>query len=183
MNISKKSVVFSLILSVFFGFVIIVSVRAQSSSITQTQSELIVANCTTLKATLNQLHSNDALLRVNAGQTYESILTKLMKRFNERANSSNMVVGDLEAATADFEALLNIFRTNYVAYEQQLSATININCMLRPQAFYDYLALTRERRNALHSSVQELNLAMDYYIETLNKFELDNQAAIERLSR
>lgn len=183
MGISKTSAIISFIIAGFVCTIVVVSAMAQSVLITQSQQELIVANCTEIKTTLNRLHSSDALLRVNTGQTYESILTKLMKRFNERAVLNNMISDELEVATVEFEKLLNIFRANYVVYEQRLSATIDINCATQPQAFYDSLAVSRENRRILHDSVQQLGLALEAYSGLLDKFEVDNQTAIERLAK
>ena len=94
-----------------------------------------------------------------------------------------MISNELEVTTTEFERLLNSFRTNYVNYEQRLSATIDIDCVSQPQVFYDSLALARMRRNDLHDSVQQLNLALESYKGLLDKFEVDNQTAIERLTK
>lgn len=183
MEMSKGNMMIGLIIAGVASVIIAISVTAQSTSITASQRELIIANCTEIKTTLNQLHASDAILRVNAGQNYESILTKLMKRFNERAELNNMISNELEVTTTEFERLLNSFRTNYVNYEQRLSATIDIDCVSQPQVFYDSLALARMRRNDLHDSVQQLNLALESYKGLLDKFEVDNQTAIERLTK
>lgn len=183
MNTPKRIIILCLVFVGLFGVLSFNSVNAQSTTLTQNQYELITGNCTALKSTLNQLHSNDALLRINAGQTYESILAKLMRRFNERVAYSNMNGDELEVVASNFELTLNTFRNNYVTYERQLSLIMDIDCMTEPQVFYDALMLAREYRNQLHDNVLGLNQAMSQYSITLDKFKLDNQALIERASR
>lgn len=169
-------------LTSFLGVFLVMTTSAQSTAITQNQYDLITSNCTTLKATLNQLHSSDALLRVNVGQTYESILTKLMKRFNERVANNNLNGDDLEVVAADFEAKLNNFRNDYVVYERQLSLVIGIDCQLEPQTFYNNLSMAQAYRSKLHQDVLDLNQLMDKYSVTIDAFKASNQSIIERAS-
>jgi hypothetical protein len=83
MNISKK-IIITTIISVaitVFGSFWYVSAQSKLSS---TQTKQISDSCLLTKNTLNQLHASDALLRVNRGQIYELMYTKLMSRFNTR---------------------------------------------------------------------------------------------------
>lgn len=179
----SKILISSLILIVALTAVFALSANAETTAISQAQSEAITSNCTTLKATLTQLHSNDALLRVNAGQTYESILTKLMKRFNERVAYNNMDHSGLDTVALNFETTLNVFRSDYVTYEQQLSEVMDIDCSTSPQGFYDAVMLTKTYRSKVREDVNSLNTIMNQYSTALDKFEVDNKSLIERLSK
>lgn len=96
----------------------------------------IAANCTSAKTSLQQLHRSDASLRVNRGQLYESISTKLMARLNSRLALNRLDGSELVAAAARYERSFTQFRTNYQAYEEQLSALLRINCKKQPEDFY-----------------------------------------------
>lgn len=159
------------------------SASAQNTLISQDQTDAIVNNCATLKVTLNQLHSNDALVRVNAGQTYESILSRLMKRFNDRVSYNNIDNSELESIASNFEKTLNLFRSNYLVYEQQLSLVMNIDCSVSAQTFYDAITLARSYRTKVNEDVINLNSLMDQYLLALDKFEIDNKDYIERLNK
>ena len=80
------------ILSVFLSFMITLSfftaqVNAQNqpSEIKQpTEAQLtkIQTECSSIKSHLKKLRSNDALMRVNLGQNYETISSRLMAKLN-----------------------------------------------------------------------------------------------------
>lgn len=183
MHKSKKIIVFGLIASVLCGGITFWGVNAQSAPLSQAQLEQIQGNCIAVKSTLNQIHSSDALLRVNTGQTYESISTKLMKRFDDRAYFNNMNNDTLVASSANFDILLNNFRNDYLAYEQKLSSAISIDCVAQPEAFYNAVALARSDRVKVHDDVTNLDNELDQYNLALAKFETDNKDRIGELSK
>lgn len=152
----KRAIVFSLaILVAFTGPV--VRAEDQSLVLTDEQIGLIRANCVETQSTLERVHASDALARVNLGQRYETISTKLMAPMNSRIALNRLDGLDLAKTTVDFNTQLDDFRSLYQQYEQTLLRTIQLKCRDQPVAFYDTLSLARNHREAVHESVKKLN--------------------------
>lgn len=183
MAISKSTIISGLIVAAVISLASVVFVRAQDTSITGQQIEKVRSNCVSTKNTLNQLHASDALLRVNRGQVYESIQTKLMDRFNSRVASSKINNDDLISITVEYGKALNKFRQDYKLYEEGLSVAIGIDCLAEPAAFYDAIALTRLKRSYVHDDVKNLNYYIDQYQLALNKLEKDYVTAAKGISQ
>jgi hypothetical protein len=162
-----SSVVFAVIISV--GTVMRAS--AQDSPITSDQIEQIRSNCVSIKNTLNQIHASDGLLRVNMGQIFESISTKLMGGFNSRVINNNLNASELVLSSSSFSSALDNFRADYIAYEEQISASINIDCLKQPVSFYDAVALARVKRTNVYNDVVSLNKYLDAYGLAIAKLE------------
>ena len=176
---SKRTLFLGLIVSALIGVAAIYNiVTVQALTMSDQQIEAIRNNCTSAKSTLNQLHSSDALLRVNIGQTYESMTTKLMEQFNNRVNDNSINNSGLVGITTNYTTLLDSFRSDYIIYEKQLSSAINFDCQVQPVAFYDAIATARTYRQKIHSDVVGLNQFLDQYRLAIDQFEIDNQATI-----
>ena len=133
------------------------SVAAQDSApMTEAHIERIRANCVEAQSVLYQLHASDALLRVNRGQLYESISTKLMAPFNSRMVLNKFEATSLTGVTISYERELAIFRTNYQQYEEAMSKLLRMNCTNQPVAFYDGVNDTRAKRKKVHDSTVAL---------------------------
>lgn len=144
-------------------------VSAQSSlPMTNEHIQRIKDSCQQANRTLRQLHASDALLRVNRGQLYDLLSTKLMARMNSRLALNRLDASDLVMVTANFDRTLGEFRTRYQAYEEQLSATIKINCREKPTGFYNAVQESRELRGKVHESVRKLT---EYIVEYDQKFK------------
>jgi len=161
----------------------LMGVAAQSATMTDQQIELIRSNCVSAKNTLNQLHASDALLRVNRGQIYESMSTKLMDRFNNRASTNGFGNTDLVAVTKSYGLMLDTFRLEYIGYEKQLALAISIDCPNQPVEFYDAVLSARTKRNQVNVDVVKLNQHIDQYQSAVNQFEKDYQVSVERLKQ
>jgi hypothetical protein len=144
-----------------------------ADDLTPDQTQRIEANCTTIKGTLNQLHASDALLRVNRGQIYESVGTKLMNNFNNRLGNNKLDNKGLVVIANEYQADLTTFRNDYQSYEKQLSATLSIDCSTDPIDFNGALEDARTKRDTLHSDVVNLNQDIDDYRSGVNDFMLD----------
>lgn len=179
MRMSKKILIISLFFSTFICSAFLLNVNAQTVPMTDRQIELIRNSCVSTKSTLNQLHSSDALLRVNIGQSYESMSAKLMEKFNIRVTNNGMNSTGLTLATTNYGLLLDGFRADYITYEKQLSMAIMIDCDAQPVAFYDAVMLARSSRNQIHDDILGLNQSLEQYGLTLDRFEIDNQAKLE----
>lgn len=144
-------------------------VSAQSSvPMTNEHIQRIKDNCQQANRTLRQLHASDALLRVNRGQLYDLLSTKLMARMNSRLALNRLDASGLVVVTADFDRTLGEFRTRYRVYEEQLSATIKIDCREKPTQFYNGVQEARELRGKVYESVRKLT---GYIVEYDQKFK------------
>ncbi len=152
--------------SLLVGF----SVFAQNNNLSDQQLEQIKSECLSTKNTLNQLHISDALLRVNRGQTYESMYTKLMDKFNDRLFYNKLDNSTLVSTADQYKTMLEGFRTDYQNYEEQLTKTINVDCSNHPAQFYEYVASARTKRELVHADILKLNLYIDQYQLALDQF-------------
>lgn len=142
---------------------------------TISQLQRIQSSCLSATTTLNQLHASDALLRVNRGQLYESISTKLMSKFNTRLTRNSFNATDLVTVTTSYNRTLDTFRTDYQAYEVQLSAALRIDCTKQPAEFYDAVASARTKRNQVHADIVQLDTNIDQYQAAFHSFEANYQ--------
>lgn len=144
---------------------------AQNPPMTEVHIERIRARCIEAQSTLTQLHASDALLRVNRGQLYESISTKLMAPLNSRVAANKLDASTLTSVTATYEQQLNDFRSNYKLYEEAMAKTLRINCKNQPVAFYDSVADTRGKRQQVYESNQALQKTVQEYRAAFEAFK------------
>lgn len=170
MRNTTKSLTLSLFAAVVLSGALFGVVSAQGTPMTDEQIGRIRTSCVSAKNTLNQLHASDALLRVNRGQLYESMTTKLMARFNSRADSNHFDVKDLTTVTQTYGEALTTFRDDYKSYEVQLTATLAVDCLKEPVSFYDAVALTRVKRAQVHVDVVKLHQSIDAYKAAFDAF-------------
>jgi hypothetical protein len=150
-----------------------------AENLTPEQTSRVKANCSSIKTSLNQLHASDALLRVNRGQMYESVATKLMDRFNDRLSGDRLDNKAMTTVTGNYRTALNNFRVDYIAYEQKLAEAIRIDCVAQPNSFHNAVVEARALRNTVHDDVQKLHRIIDDYRLSVSDFLLN----FERLSR
>ena len=166
----RRLIILGLLVTAVTSAGLLSTVSAQEPPTTDAQINRIRTNCVAVKNTLTQLHVNDALLRVNRGQLYESIATKLMSSFNGRVSSNNLDASGLVTITNGYSSTLNTFRLDYQGYEQQLSAALKIDCNKEPVAFYDSVASARSKRTQVHNDVVTLNQSIDDYQTAFTTF-------------
>lgn len=183
MNISGSKAALCLMLTMLFCCIGFLSVSAQESQLTDQQIKNITSNCSTTKNYINQIHTSDALSRVNSGQIYDSILNKLMDKFNSRIANNNFENVDLTNVTKRYETALNTFRSDYITYERRLSSAIAIDCEKKPTEFYYAVISTREARIKVHDDVVLLNQLIDEYDNAVLKFEADYKSVVDGIKR
>lgn len=179
MNTMKKKIITLTIPTAVFlaAFVFVFSPSFVSSvNLTDEQVILVKNNCATAISTLNQLHASDALLRVNSGQIYESVSTKLMDKFNSRIANNHYGNSTLVSITANYKTTLDTFRRDYINYEEQLTRALDVDCSAQPVAFYDAVASARVKRVLVYADVAKLNKYIEDYRAAVTQFELDYQA-------
>jgi hypothetical protein len=169
------------IIGVALGAVILASnaVQAQSSELTEDQERRISVNCLSIQNSLSQLHASDALLRVNRGQVYESMATKLMDRFNARLTSNSLDAKAMTTVTGNYRTALATFRTDYISYEQKLSDTMRIDCTEEPSQFHASVLRTRELRAKVHEDVIRLHRYIDDYRSSVGDFLINYERVSE----
>lgn len=139
------------------GIAYSISAQAEESApMTEEHIARIRNNCVEAQASLFQLHAADGGLRVDRGQIYESISTKLMAPFNSRLVLNRVSDATLLSTASEYDKQLQIFRLRYQEYEEAMSAVLRINCVNQPVAFYDSVADTRQKRKLTHDSAMDL---------------------------
>jgi hypothetical protein len=162
--------------TIFFGVTLLlfgmlflhtVNVKAEEQApLSESHKQRIIASCTSAMSSLRQLHRSDASLRVNRGQLYEHVGTKLMARLNGRIALNKLDGGTLVNFSAEYDRALISFRTSYRLYEEQLSSALRIDCEKQPEGFYYAVIDARKKRTDVYQGVNELNrLIRDYYQE------------------
>lgn len=149
------------------------STSAQADDLTPEQTQRVKANCVSIKSSLSQLHASDALLRVNRGQVYEAMSTKLMDTFNSRLASNSLDNKAMVTVTDNYRKALDTFRTDYIAYEQKLAAAIRIDCVSQPNTFHTTVQDARKLRKTVHEDVQKLHRFIDDYRSSVGDFLLN----------
>ena len=147
--------------------------NTSAAELSTEQKQRIQANCLTIKGSLNQLHVSDGLLRVNRGQVYELVGTKLMNNFNGRLGNNGLDNKGLVAVANQYQTALTTFRSDYLVYERQLSAAIKIDCTQDPVGFHNALESARTKRATVHGDVNKMNQYIDDYRSAVNDFMLN----------
>lgn len=154
-----------LTLSVLGALSIVLPAHAQSSGAAMTDShiQIIKQNCKAASRAIQQIHANDGPLRVNRGQAYDSISTKLMTPLNSRLIVNKLDASALVKTTAQYDKVLGEFRENYRKYDNQMSSVLGIDCVRQPVRFYDAVTTARQLRSVVHGNVAKLHdLIGDY---------------------
>lgn len=153
------------------GFAVSSVVRADDAApMTEAHIARIRSNCVSAQVALTQLHASDALMRVNRGQLFQSISTRLMVPFNSRiAKYTQQNVALVELAS-DYDSEFTTFSTNYQQYEEAMSRTLKIDCQNQPVSFYDSVTDTRNKRQAVHDSAQALQKTIQDYSDQFEIF-------------
>lgn len=173
MKIVNRSIFGIILVAAALGFFLVLNastVRAVEEPLTDEQKSHIRSECTQIKGSLNQLHASDALLRVNRGQVYEAMSSKLMTPFNARLGSAGFDGKAMETHTTQYAAALADFRTDYIQYEQKVAAALKTNCQQDPQQFYTTILEARELRKSVHADVQKLHRILSDYGTSVGDF-------------
>lgn len=171
MKTHARLILFAVIASLFFS--VMAGTSSSADELSAEQKERISANCLSIKSSLSQLHASDALLRVNRGQFYESVGTKLMSNFNARLSNNELDNKGLVAITDRYKSSLESFRSDYLAYERQLSDTLKTDCKNDQAAFHISLESSRSKRSIVHTDVVRLNRYIKDYRSSVNDFMLN----------
>ncbi len=148
-----------------FGMVISSPVLAQE--LAQPSDTTVVDNlrtrCDDIQSSLRRLHTSDALLRVNVGQTYNTLSARLMARLNSRLALNRIDSRELVDISGKFDQLRGDFASDYNTYESSFSALLKIDCKQKPVEFYAKLLSTRDARLKLAETVKQMNGSISDY--------------------
>jgi len=144
-----------------------------AADLSDEQKTRIQANCLSIKGSLNQLHASDALLRVNRGQIYELVGTKLMNNFNSRLGNNGLDNKGLVSVASQYQTAMTTFRSDYQVYERQLAAAIKIDCTKDPVGFHIALEAARTKRAVVYTDIKRMNQYIDDYRSAVNDFMLN----------
>lgn len=151
----------------------------ERAPLSEAHKQRIVASCTSAMSSLRQLHRSDASLRVNRGQLYEYMGTKLMARLNGRLVINKLDGGTLVNISAQYDRALLAFRSVYRSYEEQLSATLKEDCEKQPESFYYSVIESRKKRADVYQSVNELNRLIREYYQEFERFSMEYRMALK----
>ena len=147
--------------------------EASSLLLTDEHIALIRANCVSVQSALQRIHASDGLMRVNLGQRYETIATRLMAPMNSRIALNRLDNVAMTQTTADFNTVIREFSTNYQQYEQTTLKAIEMKCVDRPVEFYDTITLARDHRASVHDSVSKLSALLKQYGAQFDAFKTE----------
>lgn len=128
-----------------------------------TQLALIRANCVSVRSSLQRLHANDALTRVNLAREYETISDKLMAPMNSRIALNKLDGVAAAKTTVEFSRELATFRSSYQRYEESVTKTIDIDCQERPVDFYQMIEYARMYRAEVRQTVMKMSELIKKY--------------------
>ena len=130
---------------------------------TDVQLLKISKRCINLKSELKKLRSEDALKRVNLGNSYEKISNGLMSNFNARIALNKKNGADLIFTASEFEENFKYFKENFQAYERELSDLVEQDCSKNPREFYLKLERTRRARREASYNTKKLKEISEKY--------------------
>ena len=149
------------------------SVQAQNSPpiiLTEAQISGVKDRCLVSKVELDNIHSADGLQRVNVGQRYADISSRLMAPMNSRIALNGLDGLALNQTTVKYNEALDTFRRRYVNYDESTALVRSIDCQKSPVEYYAAIESARERRKLLRESVDELNSLIKRYQKQLKDF-------------
>lgn len=139
--------------------------------LTEAQTQAIGDSCTISKIALGQVHSNDAVMRINLGQEYVNISSRLMAPLNSRISLAGRDGVELTKLTAEYNQVLQQFRSAYSVYDDSVQAALNIDCRSRQAEYYAAVIKSREERLKVRAAVEKLNDIARRYRTEVDAFQ------------
>lgn len=131
----------------------------------------VTMDCLAVKFKLNELHRQDKLLRVTAGQGYDNMSTNLMGRLNSRIVENKLDGGDLIKIAADFEKAREKFRDDYTKYDEALLALLKADCQSQMQTYYLSIQNVKELRATVQEDIKVADGIMQRYYDAFATFK------------
>lgn len=168
----KRLLVLCAALAALMGSVAVIGqvARAKETPMTEAHVARIRANCVEAQSALRQIHQSDVLMRINRGQLYEQISTKLMAPLNSRIALNRLDSADLVSTTAKYEKQLGTFRSAYQSYDKAMNDVLKMNCTAQPVAFFDAVGDARSKRKKVHEATLTLQQTIKEYKTEFESF-------------
>lgn len=133
-------------------------VQADDAQLTQEQQTAVVQTCVAAQTVLQRIQHNDAATRVNRGQGYETLISRLMTPLNSRSASQghNASAALLIDTTNHYQRALENFKDHYQEYDNSLTSALRTKCQKQPAKFYGYLEDARQQRLVVAGDVNTL---------------------------
>jgi len=160
----------ALYFAIFLAVVTAPLVSAEAQPLADTQIEIIRQNCAQAQQILQRLQPNEAATRVNRGHSYETTI-RLMASLNSRVALNKFNAPKLSAVTSQVGDKFDAFRTDYIAYDDQLEVVLKLRCGEQPVTFYDELTLAREARAKVAKDIQDIDSLLDQYQDALHELK------------
>lgn len=169
------------LLVVVFIFVAVVAFSrtsfAQPADLTSEKRAIIVQTCVSAQTVLQKVQHNDAATRVNRGQAYETVVSRLMTPLNTRSTSNgyNSSATLLVDTTKRYQQALDNFKDHYKSYDNAVSSALKTKCKDKPEIFYGYIEDARRERQSVATDVAALNSLMNEYRANVLKLRSEVQ--------
>lgn len=174
--LKKLSVVLLAVVSVF---IFNKTASAQSSELTPEKQVVVTQTCVSAQTVLQKVQHNDAATRVNLGQVYETLGSRLMTPLNTRATSNgyNNSATFLIDTTKRYRQSLNDFKDHYESYDNSVSAALKTKCKDKPSVFYGHIEEARRKRQDVASDITNLSNLIGEYRGNVGKLrtEVNNE--------
>ena len=165
----QSNLIFTTAIISTFVFTMPVFATETPAKLTKDQSARISANCSSIRQTLKNLQRSDSRARTYFGAIYETFSSKYLKPLNLRLVNNDISSPDLVKVQTSFATARANFSEDFINYSKSLEDLIATDCRLEPEAFYEKLVKTREKRTLVAKDVKELN---DYLTGSVKKVEV-----------
>lgn len=156
----------------FLSFIAVILIAASSSTSSSAQAELsdqkkavIQSSCVSAQTILQRIQHNDAATRVNRGQGYETLVSRLMTQLNSRATSRgyNTSASLMVDTTKRYQQALADFKDHYEDYDNAISSALKVKCKKDPVKFYTFVEEARKQRQNVANDVGTLSTLVGEY--------------------
>lgn len=159
----KKLTILCFILMLGVGF------SGEVFAISKAQEAAISDHCDTIRDSLKNVQRMDAKTRVFLGSHYETVLSKFITPLNLRLVENNLSDVGLIGNQNKFATAKTTFSADFISYQQELEALVNMDCKAEPGKFYEKLKLVREKRAVMVSDVSKMKDLVTKNIELVEK--------------
>lgn len=155
--------VFTILIGLTASIISSVPARAQSFGggdivMTDEYIEKIKQNCIAAQSSLNRLLQNsDKPLRVNLGNTYDTLMNKLMIPMNNRMATSGFDTQQQVTVVTKFQRDITAFKAAVNDYYGSTTSAIAMNCRDQPVAFYDAVGVIQTKRQTINDAVKTID--------------------------
>lgn len=135
--------------------------------LSEEKAENVKTNCSDIKDTLKRVQNSDRNTRVSLGRSYQQILSDFITPMNVRLVKVNRFDYNLNEIQNHFASAREQFNQDYIRYSQTLETLLATDCKDNPADFYNKLIETREAREKVAKTVQDLETIINEHTEAI----------------